>query len=92
MNTGKLFLIFIVSFMITGIACENKKQTTSDNTPLLVQTISAERRQFTEDLTTFGSISFKSKNDITALVEGIIVALHVKGGYGTQGSVACPVA
>ncbi|MDR1903597.1 MAG: efflux RND transporter periplasmic adaptor subunit [Treponema sp.] len=80
MNSGKLFLAFMASCMVIGISCENKKQISIDTTPLSVQTINAERKQFTEDLTAFGSISFKSKNDITALVEGTITALEAKEG------------
>ncbi len=75
-NSSLIFLFFLLIIF----SCDKEKSTTNLEEIQKVKTIKVTKERFLEDLNTFGTISYKTKNDITVLVEGTISKLFVKEG------------
>ena len=69
--------IIIFSFML--VSCNKQKEEIINN-KIAVKTINVENKLLDNELNSFGTISFKLKNDITSLVAGTITSLPVKEG------------
>ena len=73
--------IFFILFCFSFISC-NKNRTVenlnSNNT--LVNTVKVQNKVLKESLNNFGTISYKTKNDVTNLVAGNVQAIYVKEG------------
>lgn len=53
-----------------------------------VETVSAEPAIYTDELTSFGTVSYKTKNDVTALVSGTIQNVYYReGAHVSKGNV-----
>lgn len=78
----KCKICFYIIFIILLISsCNNKKTDMQVGSGItIVKTANIEKRKLNNDLNSFGTISFKTKNNITALVEGTIDKLYVKEG------------
>lgn len=80
MRLHNYFFIFAGITLCAAFGCENERRIPGDSAPVLVQTVIAEKKPFTDNLISFGTLSFKSKNDVTALVEGTLYNLPAKEG------------
>lgn len=62
-------------------ACDKNKNTDLTELPeLTFSTYKVTKLRYDNDLKTFGSITFKTKNDITVQVNGILVKMNIKEG------------
>lgn len=73
------FFLCITLISIYFTSCERKTEQVENN-KIAVKTINVETKQLDNELNSFGTISYKLKNDITSLVAGTISALPVKEG------------
>lgn len=76
----KSYRLFFLFFMLIIFSCDKEKTTTNIEEIQRVKTVKVTEERFLEDLNTFGTISYKTKNDITVLVEGNINKLYVNEG------------
>lgn len=60
--------------------CKKENQVTDTSMLNLVKTVKVEKKAFNEDLNSFGTVSYKTKNNVSALVEGTIEKIYVKEG------------
>lgn len=69
------------------MSCRNKNDIIIDTSNLsVVKTVKIENRKLNDDLNSFGTISYKSKNNVCVLVEGTLEKLYVKeGDYVSKG-------
>ncbi len=80
-------LVYLFFFFLLFVSCDNKKEELSNNV-VGVKTIVVETKKLDNELNSFGTISYKLKNDITSLVAGTIYSLPVKDGqYIKEGTV-----
>lgn len=80
-KSNRLLLFFILLL----ISCTPKRNATKTNdTNIIVKTILVENKKISDDLNSFGTITYKTKNDITNQVEGTIIQLYVKEGDTTN--------
>jgi RND family efflux transporter MFP subunit len=77
-NAAKLASLFFALSMLFSCAGRNGK--TLEKKITLVRGVPVVNRILDNDLNSFGTVSYKTKNDITAKVEGIITVLDVKEG------------
>jgi multidrug efflux pump subunit AcrA (membrane-fusion protein) len=77
---NKVLLIFFFSAFLLFSCNENKQSVQDGKNQTLVKAISVVKKPFDNNLNSFGSITYKMKNDITAQVEGTIGILDVKEG------------
>lgn len=85
----------IIVFIITGIlfySCSNSRNlnTNLENQAdvVYVNAVKAERELYENELNSFGTITYKLKNDVTSLVSGTIFYFPVKDGdFVTKGQV-----
>ena len=74
-----IFFLIVIFLSLCFTSCEKKVEKVEKNR-LAVKTITVENKQLDNELNSFGTISYKLKNDITSLVAGTISALPVKEG------------
>lgn len=61
-------------------SCAKKDAVSIDGASMTIDTATAEEKKYNEALDGFGSISYATKNDVCALVEGTVAELKVKEG------------
>jgi len=74
----KITILFFVIF--SGFSCNRDNTETNETRVTPVRSITVVNRNLDNDLNSFGTISYKAKNDITARVDGIITVLNVREG------------
>jgi len=74
----KLATLFLVIFSTSS--CARHQTAVNEIMATPVRGVTVINRVLDDDLNSFGTITFKTKNDITARVEGIITALNVREG------------
>lgn len=72
------FSVCILFFLL--VACKNNTKNVIETDQPLVKVIKVERKIYNEELVSFGTISYKTKNDITIPVEGTLIYLGIKEG------------
>lgn len=76
----KISILFVILICILS-GCKKENQTAVDTSVLnIVKTVKVEKKPFNEDLNSFGTISYKTKNNVSVLVEGTLDKLYVKEG------------
>lgn len=73
----RFYYFFLFSLIL--LSCESKKEEFESN-KIAVKVINVETKLLDNELNSFGTISYKLKNDITSLVAGAITSLPVKEG------------
>jgi RND family efflux transporter MFP subunit len=73
------FLLPLALLLLTQFSCSRKAEPSQDR-GFAVQVISAEPRALRDSLSSFGTVTYRIKNDITVQVEGTISSLYVKEG------------
>jgi multidrug efflux pump subunit AcrA (membrane-fusion protein) len=73
------FLVALSLFSLTHFSC-SPKPVSPEGQSFAVQAISAGLRPLRDSLSSFGTITYRIKNDITVQVEGTISSLYVKEG------------
>ena len=72
------------------ISCAEKKYAENENTRSFVTVVKAENKVLDNTLNNFGSVTYKSKNNVTNLVAGTVSSLNVKeGDYVKKGQTIC---
>lgn len=85
-NRQNLAFLFFASLVLAS--CGKAQSEKDGNLPLPVRHAVVEERNFVDELVTYGSLAFSSKNDVSANVEGTLRELRVKeGDYVLKGSV-----
>lgn len=81
------FLKILILFSTLFLSCRNKNDVKIDSSNLsVVKTVKIENRKLNDDLNSFGTISYKTKNNVCVLVEGTLEKLYVKeGDYVSEG-------
>jgi RND family efflux transporter MFP subunit len=81
MRNSPFAVIFILA-LLSGTGCSKEKDRVLSGEPsaIPVSAVVAKKQEFVDSLTSFGFLSFKTKNDVTSLVEGTLVTLLVKEG------------
>ncbi len=74
---GLAFALAAIAALLALSACSPKKQ---DDGLVEVKTISAKKTERSVRLDAYGSVTYKKKNDVTALVDGTIYELNVQEG------------
>jgi RND family efflux transporter MFP subunit len=77
-NLLKFAFLFLVIFPV--LSCTGRNRVVSEIRVTPVRGVPVVNRILDDDLNSFGTITFKIKNDITARVDGIITVLNVKEG------------
>lgn len=81
MNAGKK-ITFAVGLSLIVFSCANNKAPNANC--LQVKTITAKKEKRNVNLESYGSITYKKKNDVCALVEGTIVEQRVMEGNSVK--------
>jgi RND family efflux transporter MFP subunit len=74
-----LILFGLTLFSLTQFSC-SPKTVPPDDRAFAVQTVPVEASPLRDSLSSFGSITYRIKNDITVQVEGTVFSLYVKEG------------
>ncbi|MDR3191869.1 MAG: efflux RND transporter periplasmic adaptor subunit [Treponema sp.] len=74
-----LILSGLALFSLAQLSC-SPETVSSDDRAFAVQAVSVELKPLRDSLSSFGSITYRIKNDITVQVEGTISSLYVKEG------------
>lgn len=83
---NSIFFIFTMFL----ISCNKNKQAELQNTSTFVNVVEVKNKVLDNTLNNFGSVTYKSKNDVTNLVAGTINNLKVKeGDYVKKGEILC---
>ena len=79
---NKFFSLFILIYLcILFSSCRDKNNISIDASSLpVVKTVKVENRKLNDDLNSFGTISYKTKNNVSVLVEGTLGKLYIKEG------------
>lgn len=79
---NKFFSLFILIYLcILFSSCRDKNNISIDTSSLsVVKTVKVENRKLNDDLNSFGTISYKTKNNVSVLVEGTLDKLYIKEG------------
>ena len=77
--SGHKRIAHFILFSLLLSSCREKKEEVFNNT-IAVKIVNAQEKFLDNELSSFGTISYKLKNDITALVEGTIYSFPVKDG------------
>jgi len=85
-NKGKYYSILAILFLFPSIvfSCAGCGREISEKKVSVVKAVAVINRILDNDLNSFGTITYKLKNDITAKVEGIIIELNVREGSEVQ--------
>ena len=76
-----LSVMLIIQFTLLHISCREKSNTIIDNSTIsVVKTVKVENRKLNDDLNSFGIISYKTKNNISVLVEGTLEKIYIREG------------
>ncbi len=79
------FAIITTLALVMLTACPHQRKSEKGATPLPeIRVIRAEPKDFSADITSFGSIVYTKKNDVTASVEGILASIPVREGDGVR--------
>jgi multidrug efflux pump subunit AcrA (membrane-fusion protein) len=79
-TAGPVLILFGLTLCsLTQLSCSSKPAASEDQR-LAVQAVSVEMRPLHESLSSFGAVTYRIKNDITAQVEGTLSSLYVKEG------------
>lgn len=82
-----LYCLMVFCILLVSCSEEEEKNLDSLNVPV-VKGIKVEFSKLNDDLNSFGTISYKTKNNVSALVEGTIEKILVKeGDYVRKGQV-----
>ena len=88
-SVSLIFLLLIILILVgftteglSGLDGGKKKSslTTNDDKILSVEKVEVLSSKLLQDISSFGTISYSGKNDVTVQVEGILKKLHVKEG------------
>jgi RND family efflux transporter MFP subunit len=81
-SRNKFFTYVLAGLLVVFClgSCGKKDTAVADGVSLTVDTAIAEEKKYDESLDSFGSISYVTKNDVCALVEGTVAELKVKEG------------
>jgi len=71
-----VYFLIIIAFL----SCNGRGREINEARSTPVRSITVVNRVLDDDLNSFGTITFKAKNDITAKVDGIITVINVKEG------------
>ena len=84
-------LIFSLVIILFIISCTNREFSTEDSRKdelAYINTTLAEYKLFENELSSFGTITYKLKNDVTSLVSGTLYYLPIKdGSYVKKGQI-----
>lgn len=86
-KTSLIYFISIFSLIIFN-GCKKEKNNYFSETQMLniVKTVDVQKKPFNEDLNSFGTISYKTKNNVSVLVDGTLEKLNVhEGDYVKKG-------
>ncbi|MDR0998677.1 MAG: biotin/lipoyl-binding protein, partial [Treponema sp.] len=72
-------LLSLIPFSLAQFSCSSKPASSGERA-FAVQAVSVEQRPLHDILSSFGTITYRIKNDITTQVEGTIASLYVKEG------------
>lgn len=75
-----LILIALIFTVLLLFSCEKKTVSQEERRIVRVRAAAATTKPFHDELSSFGTITYKIKNDITAQVEGTITELRVRDG------------
>lgn len=77
---NKVIIVFLMCCLLFS-SCKPDKDDNEVYIPkTVVKTVKVTLKKLNEDLNSFGTISYKTKNDVTVQVQGIITNLYVKEG------------
>lgn len=80
-----LVLISLIYFSVCFSGCKKNAASVTDTSVLnVVKTVKVEKKPYNEDLNSFGTVSYKTKNNVTVLVEGTLEKWNVKEGDFVQ--------
>ena len=89
MYANKPHLLFLLFSVILFSSCK-QKTTNQNESKVTVNVIKVQQKILDNTLNNFGTIAYKSKNDVTNLVAGTIIAFNVKeGDYIQKGQIVC---
>ena len=75
------FYSLIIIICILFSSCRDKNNIIIDTSSIsIVKTVKVENRKLNDDLNSFGTISYKTKNNVSVLVEGTLEKLYIKEG------------
>lgn len=77
MHVNKSLILLLLFVILASCKQNNKKQ---DDSKMTVNVIKVQNKILDNTLNNFGTISYKSKNDVTNLVAGTIISFNVKEG------------
>lgn len=76
----KISILFVI-FICILTSCKEEKQTVTENSSLnIVKTVAVQKKSFNEDLNSFGTITYKTKNNVSVLVDGTLEKINVREG------------
>ena len=75
---------FVLAVPLLTFSCKKESPITWEEQVSTVETVQAELSAYTDELTSFGTISYKTKNDVTVLVSGTIQNLYYREGAAVQ--------
>jgi len=77
-NNKKLLFLRIIIFLFLFCACSDNELAIDTTQAIDIKTVSVVEGKLEEELNSFGTTTYKTKNDVTALVEGTITSLYIK--------------
>ena len=87
-KTNAFFGLFIL-LVLFSVSCNYQNSNNIDIPELsVVSTVKVELKKLNDDLNSFGTMNYKTKNNVSVLVEGTLEKLYVKeGDYVKKGQV-----
>lgn len=87
-KTNAFFGLFIL-LVLFSVSCNYQNSNNIDTPELsVVSTVKVELKKLNDDLNSFGTMNYKTKNNVSVLVEGTLEKLYVKeGDYVKKGQV-----
>ncbi|MDR3311797.1 MAG: efflux RND transporter periplasmic adaptor subunit [Spirochaetaceae bacterium] len=83
-NRTALALAAMLLPAVLGGCRRTGRESPGESSPAEVRTVIAREQRYIEELVSFGTIAFKTKNDVTAQVEGTLGEMLVKEGDGVS--------
>jgi RND family efflux transporter, MFP subunit len=79
-NKQALCFGLVCCFSVLVFSCGRESKVEGSSNATFVKVVRPELKSYCEELASFGTISYKTKNDVSALVEGTMIRLLVKEG------------